>query len=100
MKGNKNPLFEHLSEVGIRKREEIKSTGYVVDTLYASIWSLLQTDNLKDALLTAVNLGDDSDTTAAVTGGLGGILYGCESIPLEWLNTLKRKDIIENCLFS
>ena len=99
MKGNKNPLFEHLPEVGMRKREEIKSTGYVVDTLYASIWSLLQTDNLKDALLTAVNLGDDSDTTAAVTGGLGGILYGCESIPSEWLNTLKRKDIIENCLF-
>ena len=100
MKGNKNPLFEHLPEVGMRKREEIKSTGYVVDTLYASIWSLLQTDNLKDALLTAVNLGDDSDTTAAVTGGLGGILYGCESIPSEWLNKLKRKDIIENCLFS
>lgn len=100
IKGNKNPLFEHLPEVGMRKREEIKSTGYVVDTLYASIWSLLQTDNLEDALLTAVNLGDDSDTTAAVTGGLGGILYGCESIPPEWLNTLKRKDIIENCLFS
>jgi len=57
--------------------EKIYSSGYVVHTLEASIWCLLSTDNYKDAVLKAVNLGDDTDTTGAVTGGLAGLLYGC-----------------------
>lgn len=88
--------FRRLLEmnIGERPQDEIKSTGFVVNTLEASIWCLLNTENYKDAVLLAVNLGDDTDTTAAVTGGLAGILYGHETIPSEWLDILKRKDEI------
>lgn len=75
---------------------EIFSDGYVLDTLEASIWCLLTTDNYKDAVLKAVNLGDDTDTTAAVTGGLAGLLYGFENIPTEWVAQIARKADIEN----
>ena len=53
----------------------------MLHTLKASIWCLLTTDNYKDAVLKAVNLGEDTDTTAAVTGGLAGLLYGLDNIP-------------------
>lgn len=72
----------------------IKSSGYVVDTLEAAIWCLLNTDNYKECVLKAVNLGEDTDTVAAVAGGLAGILYGYDSIPKEWMNTLVKKDMI------
>ncbi|MES2765228.1 MAG: ADP-ribosylglycohydrolase family protein [Bacteroidota bacterium] len=61
---------------------EIKSSGYVVHTLEASIWCFLKTDSYKSAVLKAVNLGDDTDTTGAVTGGLAGLYYGVEE-PLD-----------------
>jgi ADP-ribosyl-[dinitrogen reductase] hydrolase len=76
--------------------EKIHSSGYVVHTLEASIWCLLTTDNYKDAVLKAVNLGEDTDTTGAVTGGLAGLLYGVEAIPKEWIDKLARKDDIED----
>lgn len=72
------------------EEDEIKSSGYVVHTLEASIWSLLTTDNYVDAVLKAVNLGEDTDTTGAVTGGLAGMLYGFETIPLSWVTILPR----------
>ena len=78
--------------------DEIKSSGFVVDTLEAAIWCLLNTDNYKDCVLKAVNLGDDTDTVAAVAGGLAGIAYGfdCErGIPKEWYDALQAKDMIE-----
>jgi len=76
--------------------DDINSSGYVLHTLEASIWCLLTTDNYKDAVLKAVNLGDDSDTTGAVTGGLAGLLYGLDTIPANWIATLARKEDIEN----
>jgi tyrosine-protein phosphatase YwqE len=76
-------------------RNEIKSSGYVVDTLEAALWCLLTTDNYRDCVLKAVNLGDDTDTVAAVAGGLAGALYGYDAIPKEWLDTLKRREYIE-----
>lgn len=69
---------------------EIKSTGYVVHSLEESIYSLLKTDSVIDSLLFAVNLGDDSDTTAAITGGLSGTFYGVNSIPEPWITRLQR----------
>lgn len=81
--------FERLS-VG-----EIRSSGYVVDTLEAAVWCLLTTDSYRECVLRAVNLGEDTDTVAAVAGGLAGALYGYGDIPAEWLNTLIRRDMIE-----
>jgi signal transduction histidine kinase len=68
----------------------------VLHTLEASIWCLLTTENYKDAVLKAVNLGDDTDTTGAVTGGLAGLLYGFDNIPKNWLKQIARYDDIEN----
>lgn len=78
---------------------DIISKSYVVDSFKAALWCLLNTDNYKDCVLKAVNLGYDTDTTAAIAGGLAGILYGYNSIPQEWIGKLQRKDLIEECLF-
>ena len=75
--------------------EEIKSTGYVVDTLEAALWCLLNTKDYKSLVLKAVNLGDDTDTVAAVTGGFAGIYYGLEEIPEEWLLKLQNREYLE-----
>ncbi|MEI0566817.1 ADP-ribosylglycohydrolase family protein [Brachyspira pulli] len=75
---------------------KIKSSGYVVHTLEASIWILLNTSNYKDAVLKAVNFGDDTDTTAAVIGGLAGLYYGVDNIPSKWIDTLVNKELIIN----
>jgi ADP-ribosylglycohydrolase len=69
---------------------EIRSGGYVIETIEACIWCLLTTDNYKDTVLKAVNLGHDTDTTAAVTGGLAGLLYGFDRIPMEWVKKLAK----------
>ncbi|MFH7029032.1 MAG: ADP-ribosylglycohydrolase family protein [Heteroscytonema crispum UTEX LB 1556] len=76
--------------------EEIRSGTYVIDTLEASLWCLLNSSSYADAVLKAVNLGDDTDTTAAVTGGLAGICYGVENIPSEWIEQIARKQDIIN----
>jgi len=65
-------------------------------TLEASIWCLLTTENYKEAVLKAVNLGGDTDTTGAVTGGLAGLLYGLDTIPEKWVEQIVRYDDIEN----
>ena len=76
-------------------RTEIRSTGYVVDTLEAAIWCLLTTRDYKECVLKAVNLGSDTDTVAAVAGGLAGALYGVGGIPCEWLDGLIGREYIE-----
>jgi ADP-ribosylglycohydrolase len=77
---------------------EINSGGYVIHTLEASLWCLFKTGSYKEAVLKAINLGGDTDTTACVTGGLAGIIYGAHSIPEEWLQQLAKKDDIENLI--
>ncbi|MDO4815619.1 MAG: ADP-ribosylglycohydrolase family protein [Bacillota bacterium] len=72
--------------------EEIKSGGYVVNTLEAAIWCFLNTESYADCVLKAVNLGNDTDTTAAVAGAIAGAYYGSSAIPAEWLNCLARKE--------
>lgn len=91
--GHYQRIFE--SDFTQTRRSEIKSTGYVVDTLETAVWCLLTTDTYSECVLKAVNLGDDTDTVAAIAGGLAGALYGYESIPEEWRNTLVRRDYIE-----
>jgi len=74
----------------------IPSYGYVMNTIKASIYCFMTTDNYKEATLMAVNLGNDSDTTAAVTGGLAGLYYGFDSIPEKWIKEIKRSDDIKD----
>jgi ADP-ribosylglycohydrolase len=91
-------LFDRLLKGDIAKleRDEISSSGYVIDTLEASIWCLLTTGSYEASVLQAVNLGNDTDTTAAVTGGLAGLLYGIDNIPERWLKQLARYDDIND----
>ncbi len=96
----KEEEFEHYRRIftpgfDALPAEQIQSSGYVVHTLEAALWCLLTTDNYKSCVLKAVNLGEDTDTVAAVAGGLAGALYGYDAIPTEWLNTLKRREYIE-----
>ncbi len=74
---------------------EIRSSGYVVDSLEAAVWSLITTNSFEDCLLKAVNLGDDTDTVAAIAGGLAGLFYGYDDIPEDWLTVIKRREWIE-----
>ncbi|MGI5920471.1 MAG: ADP-ribosylglycohydrolase family protein [Syntrophomonadaceae bacterium] len=74
--------------------EKIKSTGYVIDTLEAALWCLLLYNDFASTILAAVNLGDDTDTVAAVSGGLAGIVYCLEGIPEGWRQQLIRRDEI------
>lgn len=86
------PILEQL------EREEIKSSGYVVDTLEAALWCFLKTDTYTDCVLTAVNLGEDTDTIAAIAGGLAGMYYGCggnSGIPERWIKKIPRRTEIE-----
>ena len=95
---NEIKLFDRLLNGNICELtdKEIFSSGYVLHTLEASIWCLLTTDNYKAATLKAVNLGEDTDTTGAVTGGLAGLLYGFDTIPKSWLQQIARKHDIED----
>ena len=76
--------------------EKINSSGYVLHTLEASIWCLLTTNDYRSAVLKAINLGEDTDTTGAVTGGIAGLLYGFNNIPGNWVEQLARKKDIDD----
>ena len=82
------------NDISKLKENDIKSSGYVVDTLEAVMWSFLTTNTYKDAVLKSVNLGDDTDTVGAITGGLAGMYYGYKAIPDNWVNVLQKKDYI------
>ena len=84
-----DPKFGELDE------DEIKSSGYVVDSLEAAIWCLLNTTDYRSLALKAVNLGGDTDTVGAIAGGLGGIVYGIDDIPSEWIDVLKNKVLLD-----
>lgn len=71
-----------------KAREEIQGSGYVVHSLEAALWCFQNSDNYREAILMAVNLGQDADTTAAVCGQVAGSYYGEEGIPKEWLAKL------------
>lgn len=74
---------------------EIKGSGYVVDSLECAIYSIMNTKNFEDAVLMAINTGYDTDTIGAITGSLAGVLYGEGNIPERWKNNLKKKDELD-----
>jgi ADP-ribosyl-[dinitrogen reductase] hydrolase len=86
-----------------KSRDDIRSSAYVIDTLDAALWSVWNTDNFRDAILLAVNLGGDAASVAAVTGQLAGALYGLKSIPSTWQTSVAKADEIKmlaNNLFT
>ena len=90
--------FKRILESDISKlpKDLISSTGYVIDTLEASLWCILKGNSYSETVLLAVNLGEDTDTTAAVAGGLAGLYYGYENIPKKWIEKIaKAQKIIE-----
>ena len=89
--------FDRVFSLNIQNlpRDEIKSGGYCISSLEASIWCILNNENYRDTILEAVNLGYDTDTTACIVGGLAGIYYGYEDIPDDWINQLAKLDYIE-----
>lgn len=92
--------FKHLRKVREMNENEIRSGGYVVDTLTAAIWCFLNTYSYRECVLKAVNLGSDTDTTAAVVGALAGLKYGYKSIPKEWIESINNKELVDNILSS
>ena len=74
--------------------DEIKSSGYVVDTLEASIWCLLNSSNYAECVLKAVNLGHDTDTLGAIAGSLAGAMYGLKMIPVGWIAELQNRGLL------
>jgi ADP-ribosyl-[dinitrogen reductase] hydrolase len=78
-----------------KKRDAIRSSGYVAHSLEAALWSIGRTSDFQSALLMAVNLGEDADTTGAITGQLAGAIYGLNGIPNHWLSRLADRRKIE-----
>lgn len=73
-------------------------SGYVVDSLWSAIRCVLATGNYEDCVREAISLGNDTDTTACIAGGLAGILYGEHGIPERWRKRLKGRAIVEDLL--
>lgn len=88
-------LNEDIKDIPI---EIIRGRGYVVASLEASLWCLLNNDSYKETALAAVNLGEDTDTTAAIAGGLAGIYYGYDDIPQDWLKKIARFDYVDELI--
>ena len=88
----RNILEGDLSNLPISK---IRGSGYVIHSLEASLWCLLNSNSYKEAVLRAVNLGEDTDTTAAITGGISALCFGYNSIPVDWVESLAKKEEIE-----
>ena len=90
------PALQPIAEQRFRHAhvDHISGSGYVVESLEAALWCFWHTDNFRDAVLAAANLGDDADTTAAICGQLAGAYYGIKQIPQLWVSALHRADDI------
>lgn len=90
--------FERVIQNDIRlvNRDALKSGGYVIEVLESSMWCFLHESDYEKTVLSIINLGHDTDTAAAIAGGLAGLYYGSENIPAYWLASLARlEDIVE-----
>ena len=97
---DERPHFARIAacEFDTAVSDSIRSGGYVMDTLEASIWCLLNHDTFAETVLSAVNLGGDTDTTGCVAGGIAGLLYGYEAIPPAWIDVLPKRASIDTLL--
>jgi ADP-ribosyl-[dinitrogen reductase] hydrolase len=81
-----------------KQQEEgnIRSTGYVLDTLEAALWAFFSTNTFEDGAIRVVNLGDDADTVGAVYGGLAGAHYGLDALPPRWIQAMRNRDLLQS----
>lgn len=91
-------FFWHIIQHIQKGAPAVIPRGNALDTLAASLQSFLNTDNFEDALVAAVNRGDDTDTAGTVTGGLAGAYYGYTAIPSRWLAALKKTAVIDEII--
>lgn len=89
------PELERFERIFSNDLDEVRGRTFVVGSLECVIHCLLTTDSYRAAVLKAVNFGEDTDTTAAICGGLAGIYYGYDSIPQEWICEISRIDEVE-----
>ena len=89
--------FQRLNAIEKLPEQVISSSGYVLHTLEAAIWCMMNSSGYAECVLKAVNLGGDSDTTAAVVGGLAGLAYGEKTIPKNWLEQVAKRAYLEHC---
>ncbi|MDU8359620.1 ADP-ribosylarginine hydrolase Tri1 [Pseudomonas syringae group sp. J309-1] len=88
-------LIINAGEYKEKTRDQIRSSGYVIDTLEAALWAVWNTDNFKDAILLAANLADDADSVAATAGQIAGALYGVSGMPEEWVRNVAWSEHIQ-----
>jgi len=92
---------EHDDELRLvlgARSEPSRGSGYVMDSLWSSIDCLLTTTDYESCVRRAVMLGNDTDTTACIAGGLAGLLYGYSAIPARWIGLLRGKELFEPLL--
>lgn len=94
----KGDLWHRYGYIASRLVEAVESDGYCEHTLEAALWCFLNTFSYADCVLAAVNLGDDTDTTAAVAGAIAGVYYGFGAIPPKWVGRLRGKAVIDQCI--
>jgi ADP-ribosyl-[dinitrogen reductase] hydrolase len=85
-------MYPDYKQVFQLSKEELKPTGYVFDTLICALWCFINTSSFEGAVCEAANLGGDSDTIAAITGGMAGVFYGYDAIPDRWKEKILVKD--------
>ena len=88
--------LRNISEFAQLPDSDIQSSGYVVASFEAAVWCLSTTSDYRSCVLKAVNLGRDTDTVAAIAGGLAGLYYGYEGIPEKWISKIAKREWIEN----
>lgn len=81
-------------QIEVQRLDQIKSTGYIVDTLESAMWIFMNAQHYKEAITASTNIGGDTDTIGAIVGSMAGIYYGFESIPSNWLDKLQRKEYL------
>jgi ADP-ribosyl-[dinitrogen reductase] hydrolase len=87
---------ETVLEAAGRRRDDVRAGGFVLETIGASFWSLLNAGSAREAIEMAVALGDDADSTGAVTGALAGAAYGSAALPTRWVETVQFRDRLES----
>jgi ADP-ribosyl-[dinitrogen reductase] hydrolase len=93
---NYSDKYKQLKHIKKTKMYQLKHGGFVYDTLESALWSFYKSENFRDGMLIAINLGGDTDTRAAVYGQIAGLYYGFEKIPEHYVKNIAKKDMVDD----